>query len=66
MPNQPERQGTPTGPVEDVTHWNFGPPSRKPEVPIDDTRRDLNWYKRDTEQRPRKPGLLARLREVFR
>jgi hypothetical protein len=66
MPSQPERQDTPSGPAGDVTHWNFGPTSRKPGMPTSDTRRDPNWYKRDTEQTPRKPGLLARLREVFR
>ena len=30
MPSQPERQDTPSGPAGDVTHWNFGPTSRKP------------------------------------
>jgi len=45
-----------------VTHWNYGPASRKSDVPPNDTRYDPDWYK----QKPRKRGLLARLRDVFR
>lgn len=66
MPNEPELKDTPTMPVEDVRHWNFGPASGKSEVPTDDTRSDPNWYQRDTEQRPQKYRLLKRLREMFR
>ena len=48
-------------PFVEIAHWNFGPASRKSDVPPNDTRYDSDWYK----QNPRKRGLLARLREVF-
>ena len=48
-------------PFVEIAHWNFGPASRKSDVPPNDTRYDPDWYK----QNPRKRGLLARLREVF-
>lgn len=53
-------------PFVEIAHWNFGPAGRKPDVPPNDTRHDPDWYKRGTEQKPRKRGLLARLRDVFR
>lgn len=64
MQIKPTSNSARTEPAEAVTHWNYGAASRKPEVPTGDTRYHPDWYKRDTEPKPR-PGPLARLREMF-
>jgi hypothetical protein len=53
-------------PFVEMAHWNFGTSRRDAGASKDDTRHDPDWYKRGTEQKPRKRGLLARLRDVFR
>lgn len=44
-----------------MAHWNFGPASRKSDVPPNDTRYDPDWYK----QNPRKRGLLNKAIDAF-
>ena len=63
MPLEPTSGGRTPEPAEAVTHWNYGPASRKPAVPTDDARRNPNWYKQDSK---RGAGLWARVRAVFR
>ena len=65
MPTNPPKSANNaarTEPTEAVTHWNYGPASRRLEGPTGDTRYDPDWYK----QKQCKRGLLARLREMFR
>ena len=48
-------------PFVEIAHWNFGPASRKSDVPPNDTRYDPDWYK----QHPRKRGLLNKAIDAF-
>ena len=48
-------------PFVEIAHWNFGPASRKSDVPPNDTRYDPDWYK----QNPRKRGLLNKAIDAF-
>lgn len=54
---------------EPVILWNRGPKYRTPEVPCNDTRRDVDWYKRPSarhNQAPRGRPWLEWLRGLFR
>ena len=51
MPIQSAKNDATTSPVVAVTHWNFGPASRKSEVPIGDASYDPDWYKRDAKSK---------------
>ena len=61
MPLEPTSEGRSPQPAEAVTHWNYGPASRKSDVPPNDTRYDPDWYK----QNPRKRGLLNKAIDAF-
>ena len=52
-------------PFVEMAHWNFGTSRRDAGAPKDDTRHDPEWYKRDTEQKPRKRGLLTKAIDAF-
>ena len=65
MPLEPTNEGRSPQPAEVVTHWNYGPASRKPQVPAGDTQYDPDWYKRNTETEPRKRGLLKKAIDAF-
>lgn len=65
MPLEPTSEGRGPEPAEAVIHWNYGPASRKPQVPAGDTRYDPYWYKRNTEIEPRKRGLLNSAIDAF-
>ena len=65
MPTKHTTEGSRTDPAEAVIHWNYGPASRKPKVPADDTRYDPAWYKQHREMKPGKRGLLNKAINAF-